>query len=89
MASSSSVALRRGRGDDELELRLYLGLNGDARGSVRWSEVWWSCVRKLSKNGAAVVVHELSGDAAVMERRSASLGGQEREVERGRESVSE
>ena len=59
--SASSAALQRGRGDSELELWLYLGLNGDARGSARWSEAWWSYVRELSKNGAAVVVHELDG----------------------------
>ena len=52
MASASSAVLRRGHSDDELELRLYLGLKGDARGSAGWSEAWQSCVRELSKNGA-------------------------------------
>ena len=58
-ASASSVALRRGRNDGKLELRLYLGLNGDARGSARWSEAWQSCVCELSKNGTTVVAREL------------------------------
>ena len=61
IASASSAMLRRGHGNDELELWLYLGLNGDARGSARWSEEWWSCVRELSKNGVAAVACELGG----------------------------
>ena len=62
MASASSAALWRGRDNDKLELRLYLGLNGDARGLARWSEAWQSCVRELLKNGTAAVAHELGGD---------------------------
>ena len=60
MVSASSAALPRGHNHDKLELWLYLGLNGDARGSARWSEAWRSCVHELSKNGTAAMVYELS-----------------------------
>ena len=59
MESASSTVLQRGRSDCELELQLYLGLNSDARGSARWSEMWRSCVHELLKNGVAAMAREL------------------------------
>ena len=58
-SSVTLAVLRRWHGDDELELQLYLGMNGDARGLARWSEAWQSCVRELSKNGTVTVACEL------------------------------
>ena len=63
--SASSTVLWQGCGDSELELWLYLGFNGDARGSVRWSEAWRSYVSELLKNGTVAVVHKLSGNGTM------------------------
>ena len=83
--SASSTVLWQGCGDSELELRLYLGLNGDARGSARWTEAWWSCVRKLSKNGTVAVACELGGGRRQWRRvlwlRSGTARARERQSE--------
>ena len=85
MVSASSAALPRGHNHDKLELWLYLGLNGDARGSARWSEEWWSCVRELSKNGVAAVACELGGGRRQWRRvlwlRSGTARARERQSE--------